>query len=206
MTDADQQELPEFREAGVAAVRLLQGVLYEEDEAAWNVLLANESELADYFVRIGLVLVIDRGEGLAYLRQLSDDERMAGYERLPRLFRRTPLGYDATLLCVLLRDEYRRFEDEDLDNDRCVVEVDVLLDAWRSFFLADSDELQLRKRLTATLRRLEVLKFVKLFQTEPEAWEVRKVLKARLPLEELENLRSRMLAAESGRENGGVSE
>jgi len=196
MTDADQQVLPEFRELGIAAVRLLQGVLYEEDEAAWNALLANESELAEYFVRIGLVLVIDRSEGLAYLRQLSDDERTSGYERLPRLFRRTPLGYDATLLCVVLRDEYRRFEDEDLDNDRCVVEVDILLDAWKSFFPAESDELQLRKRLTATLRRLEDLKFVKLFQSEPEAWEVRKLLKARLPIEELENLRDRLLAAE----------
>lgn len=196
MTGPDQQVLPEFRELGIAAVRLLQGVLYEEDEAAWNALLANESELAEYFVRIGLVLVIDRGEGLAYLRQLSDDERTSGYERLPRLFRRTPLGYDATLLCVVLRDEYRRFEDEDLDNDRCVVEVDILLDAWKSFFPAESDELQLLKRLTTTLRRLEDLKFVKLFQSEPEAWEVRKLLKARLPIEELENLRDRLLAAE----------
>lgn len=200
MTDSDQQALPEFRELSIAAVRLLQGVLYEEDEAAWNVLLSNESELAGYFVRIGLVLVVDRGEGLAYLRQLGDDQRTGGYERLPRLFRRTPLGYDATLLCILLRDEYRRFEDEDLDNDRCVLEVDVMLDAWKSFFPADSDELQLRKRLTATLRRLEELKFVKLFHPEPEAWEVRKLLKARLPIDDLENLRTRLLAAEVTRE------
>jgi hypothetical protein len=204
MTGANQDELPEFRESGIAAVRLLQGVVYQEEERAWNVLLANESELTDYFARIGMMLAIDRGEGLAYLRQLSDDERTGGYERLPRLFRRTPLGYDATLLCVLLRDEYRRFEDEDLDNDRCVVEVDVLFDAWKSFLPSDSDEIQLRKRLSATLRRLEDLKFVKLFQPEPEAWEVRKLLKARLPIEELENLRDRLLAAErdASRPNG----
>jgi hypothetical protein len=206
MSDTDLQALPEFRELGIAAVRLLQGVLYDEDEKAWNVLLANESALADYFVRIGLVLVIDRGEGLAYLRQLSDDERTSGYEQLPRLFRRTPLGYEATLLCVLLRDEYRRFEDEDLDNDRCVVEVDVLFDAWKSFFPADSDELQLRRRLTSALRKLEELKFVRQFQSEPDAWEVRKLLKARLPIEDLESLRDRLLAAERGGTNGQVEE
>jgi hypothetical protein len=194
----DQQSLPEFREAGIAAVRLLQGVVYEEDEAAWNILLANESELADYFLRIGLALVIDRGDGLAYLRQLGDDERTDGYERLPRLFRRTPLGYEATLLCALLRDEYRRFEDEDLDNQRCVVETDALVDAWKDFFPASADELQLRKRLSTNLRRLEELKFVKLFQSAPESWEVRKLLKARLPVEELENLRDRLLAADRG--------
>ena len=196
MNHAEKHDLPEFRELGIAAVRLLQGALYAEEEAAWNVLLSNESELTDYFLRIGLVLIIDRGDGLAYLRQLGDHERTAGYERLPRLLRRTPLGYEATLLCVLLRDEYRRFEDEDVDNDRCVIEVDVLFDAWKSFFPADSDEVQCRRRLVTTLRRLEELKFVKEFQSEPEAWEVRKLLKARLPIEELESLRERLLAAE----------
>jgi len=195
-TQGDGEHLPEFREMGIAAIRLLQGVLDSEDAPSWDILLANESELTDFFARIGLVLVIDRSEGLALLRQLGDDERTGGYERLPRLFRRTPLGYEATLLCVLLRDEYRRFEDEDLDNERCVVELDILFDAWKSFFPLEQDEVQLRKRLCSTLRRLEELKFLKKFQAEPEAWEVRKLLKARLPIEELENLRDRLLTRE----------
>ena len=199
MTDAGAAyDLPEFREMGIAAVRLLQGVLYAEETAAWDALLASEVELANYFARIGLVAVIDRGEGLAYLKQLADEERTGGYEKLPRLFRRTPLGYDATLLCVLLRDEYRRFEDEDLDNERCVVDLDALLDGWKPFFPAEADEVQLRKRLHATLKRLEELKFVVKFETENDEWEVRKILKARLPLEELEMLRDRLLAAEQG--------
>jgi hypothetical protein len=197
--DAMDHELPEFREMGVAAVRLLQGVLYADEETAWEILLSNESELTDYFLKVGLVVVIDRGEGLAYLRQLGDEERMAGYERLPRLFRRTSLGYEPTLLCVLLRDEYRRFEDEDLDNARCVVDLDTLLDAWKSFFPPEADEIQLRKRLHASLKRLEDLKFVVKFDSENEEWEVRKILKARLPLEDLENLRDRLLAAEQGK-------
>ena len=106
-------ELPEFRERGIAAVKLLQGVLYNDDEPSWSILLNNESDLSDYFCQIGLALVIDRAEGIAYLKQFDDDERTDGYERLPRLFRKTSLGYESTLLCVLLRDEYRRFEEED---------------------------------------------------------------------------------------------
>jgi hypothetical protein len=189
-------DLPEFREMGVTAVRLLQGVLYAEEESAWEILLSNESELTDYFAKVGLAVVIDRSERLAYLRQFSDDERSGGYERLPRLFRRTPLGYDATLLCVLMRDEYRKFEDEDLDNERCVVDFEILLDGWKSFFPAEADEVQLRRRLHASLKRLEELTFVAKFESENEEWEVRKILKARLPLDELENLRDRLLAAE----------
>lgn len=186
----------DFAEMGIPAVRLLQGVLYEDDESSWDILLSNESDLTVYFARIGLTLVIDRGEGLAYLQQFGDDERTGGYEQLPRLFRRTTLGYDATLLCVLLRDEYRRFEDEDLENERCVVEVEALLDAWRSFFPAESDEVQRRKKLVTELKKLETLKFVKSLQAETETWEVRKLLKVRLPLEDLEGLRDRLLEVE----------
>lgn len=193
-------DLPEFDELGVPAIRLLQGVLYAEDETAWDALLAHESDLTTYFAKIGLTMVIDRGEGLAYLRQLDDDERTGGYERLPRLFRRQPLGYSATLLCVLLRDEYRRFEDEDLDNERCVVEVDALLDAWKMFFPSESDEVRLRRQLVTNFTTLEKLKFVKKFGTGGDAWEVRKLLKARLPLEELETLRDRLQKAETVKE------
>lgn len=192
-------ELPEFREMGIAAVRLMQGVLYAEDEDAWAILLAYESDLTDHFALVGLTVVIDRGEGLAYLRQLGDDERAAGYERLPRLFRRTALGYDATLLCVLLREEYRRFEDEDLENERCVIDVETLVDGWRSFFPAESDDLQLRKRLKATLKKLEELKFVTPFDSDKDEWEIRRMLKARIPLDELESLRDRLLKAEQRR-------
>lgn len=188
-------ELPEFRERGIAAVRLLQGVVYQDDEETWSILLANESDLTDYFCQIGLALVVDRSEGLAYLKQFDDDERTGGYERLPRLFRKTSLGYEASLLCVLLRDEYRRFEEEDLDNERCVVEVESLFDLWKSFFRADADEVTLRKRLITALHQLEKLKFVRQLPADADAWEVRKLLKARIPIEELEHLRDRLAAA-----------
>lgn len=187
--------LPEFRETSIAAVRLLQGVVYSDDTKAWDVLLTNQSELTDYFLKIGLVLIIDEADGLAYLRQLSDGEREGGYEELPKLFRRTALGYDATLLCVMLRDELRRFEDEDLDNERCVVETDALLDAWRTFFPADEDDVKLKRRMSTSLAKLEKLKFVRRFHKDSDAWEVRRILKARLPIEELQRLHDQLAAA-----------
>jgi hypothetical protein len=189
-------ELPEFRERGIAAAKLLQGVVYGEDEETWSILLSNESDLADYFSEIGLALVIDRGEGIAYLKQFDDDERSGGYERLPRLFRKTSLGYEATLLCVLLRDEYRRFEEEDLDNERCVVETEGVFEMWKSFFPADADEVSLRRKLTTSLKQLEKLKFVRSLPSDADSWEVRKLLKARLPVEELETLRDRLAEIE----------
>lgn len=189
-------ELPEFRERGIAAVKLLQGVVYSDEEETWSILLNHESELADYFCQIGLALVIDRVEGLSYLRQFDDDERTGGYERLPRLFRRTALSYDATLLCVLLRDEYRRFEDEDLDNERCVVETEAAFELWKTFFPTSADEVGLRKRLIAAFNQLDKLKFVRNMPSDSESWEVRKLLKARITLDELQSLRDRLASVD----------
>ena len=189
-------ELPEFRERGIAAIRLLQGGVYEDDKDTWSILLTDESGLADYFCQIGLALVIDREEGIAYLKQFDEGERAGGYERLPRLFHKTRLGYEATLLCVLLRDEYRKFEEEDLDNERCVVEVEQLFELWKSLFPAESDEIGVRKRLIAMLNQLEKLKFVRSLPADAGTWEIRKLLKVRISIEELENLRSRLAASQ----------
>ena len=190
-------DVHEFRERGIAAVRLLQGVVYQDDDDTWAIMLANESDLTDYFCQIGLALVIDRSEGLAYLRQFDDDERSSGYERLPRLFRKTPISYEATLLCVLLREEYRKFEEEDLDNERCVVDLETLFELWKTFFPSNSDEVGLRKRLIATFNQLDKLKFVRKLKSESDAWEVRKLMKARIPIEQLEELRTRLVNDEN---------
>lgn len=188
-------ELPEFRDWGIAAVRLLQGVIYADEHQPWGLILASHSQLATYFARLGLRLVVDEPEGLAYLRQLSDDELPEGYDRLPKLFRKTRLGYDETLLCVLLREHLRQFEEEDLCNNRCVVEAAALFERWRILSQAQSDEVKARRELASALGKLEDLGFVRKLADEPEAWEVRRILKARLPVAELENLKARMLAA-----------
>jgi hypothetical protein len=183
---------PEFSEAGIAAVKLLQGVIYEEDADTWGNLLSNESELETWFYKVGMVVVIDRSNGMAFLRQLSDDERTEGYERLPRMFVRSPLSYDATLGCVLLRDEFRKFEDEDLDNERCVVDAETLFDRWKSFFPAKEDEVSLRKKLVKSLNQLEKHKLIRKLKTDTDHWEVRRAIKARVPIDQLEQLKERL--------------
>ncbi len=134
-----RDELPEFREWSVAAVHLLQGVVYDDNPRVWDIVLGSRSPLENHFARLGLLLVVDESEGLAYLRQFVDEERPEGYDELPKLFRKTRLGYAPTLLCVLLREELRRFEEEDVQNQRCVVETTELLDQWRGLFSSRED-------------------------------------------------------------------
>jgi hypothetical protein len=188
-------DIPQLEPWSAAAVRLLQGAVYAEDGGIWGVLLSSQVPLKSYFARIGLLLVIDEPEGLAYLRQLTEDELPEGLDSLPRLFRKTRLSYDETLLCVLLRDELRRFEEEDLSNERCVVGTAAVFERWRGLMPAQHDEVRLRRQLTGALARLEELGLVRKAGDHPPAWEIRRILKARLPVAELESLCARLLAA-----------
>ncbi|MBK8092226.1 MAG: DUF4194 domain-containing protein [Verrucomicrobiaceae bacterium] len=198
--------LPEFHESSLAAVRLLQGVVYSEEEKVWAPLLSHQTRLENYFARLGLTLVVDEPDGFAYLRQLGDDDsRPPGYEMLPVLIPRKSLGYPLTILCVLLRESLRRFEDEELHDERCVVETAALFDDWRGFQKPSNDEVKQQKEFTALLRKAEDdLGFIKKYADEPESWEVRRIIKARLPAQELENLLTQLksyLGSGPGRDN-----
>ena len=195
----DSQTLPPPADWSAAAVRLLQGVVYsDESQSVWESILANISPLTEYFGKLGLLLVVDEADTMAYLRQPDDEEIPDEFQSVPRLFRRSPLGYDTSLLCVLLRDELRQFEEEDLQNERCVIAQHDLLAVWKAFFPNELDEVKLNRSLAASLRKLEELKFVKQFEKDPVSWEVRRIIKARLPLSDLEQLRQALVAAVAG--------
>ena len=200
-----RRDYPEFRDWSIAAVKLLQGVIEFEDGRVWDLLLGNIPQIEQYFARLGLQLIVDEPEGLAYLRQFSDETLPSGYEAIPKLFRSTRLSYGQTLLCVLLRDALRRFEEEEMHNDRCVVEESDLLDQWKAFFPDRGDEVRQLRDLQSTLGKLEDLGFVRPFGREPPSWEVRRILKARLTAEELENFRNQLQIAVEGRNHGAAA-
>ncbi|MCC6510754.1 MAG: DUF4194 domain-containing protein, partial [Pirellulaceae bacterium] len=200
---AFETQLPEPVEWSGAAVRLLQGVVYHDDnQQIWDVMLRSVSPLTDYFGKLGLLVIVDEADGMAYLRQLDEEDMPPEYHGIPRLFRRTPLGYDTTLLCVLLRDALRVFEEEDVQNERCVVMQNELLALWQAFFPNQTDDVRLNRTLQAALRKLEELKFVRQFEQEPPSWEVRRIIKARLPLDDLERLRASLVQASSDKSAG----
>ncbi|MGN6547187.1 MAG: hypothetical protein ACTHK7_19195, partial [Aureliella sp.] len=71
---------------------------------------------------------------------------------------------------------------------------------WKAFFPQQTDEVRLNRTLVAALRKLEDLKFVRQFEQEPPSWEVRRIIKARLPLADLERLRQSLVEAVAQKE------
>lgn len=188
-------DYPEFRDWSIPVVRLLQGVVEQEDGRVWDILMSNVSQVEQFVARLGLQLVIDESEGLAYLRQFTEEDLPEGYDAIPKLFRASRLSFGQTLLAVLLRDALRRFEEEETHDTRCVVEERVLLDSWNSFFPNQGDEVKLQRDLQSTLRKLEDLGFVRKFGNESTSWEVRRILKARLTADVLEHLHQQLSKA-----------
>ena len=193
----DTYDFPDYKDWSVAAVKLLQGVLYsEEDKSDWGILERYRDELQKFFARIGLMLVVSEGEGYAYLRQIEDDDQLgddnalAKYHELPRLFRRSRLSYEATMLAILLRQRLHEFDERlsNLDDERCAIEEDELFEDWKKLIPNMPDEKKSKNKFDTALNRLKEIQFIKQIGEPAGRWEIRRIIKARLALENLEHL------------------
>jgi len=184
--------LPDFHDSSIAAVKLLQGAVYADDAKAWDLLITHRSRLESYFGRIGLVLVIDEPEGFAYLRQLEEHELPEEYERMPKLIRKSRLGYDLTLFSVLLRDALRRHEEQNADAGRCIADLDELFTRLRELMPDAEDAMKSRKKLDHLVVRAQELGFLRRLPGEPPVYEIKPILKARITAERLEELKQQL--------------
>lgn len=188
----------DIQEWSPAAVRLLQGVVEYDDERFWGLVREHQSPLESYFAKLGLVLIVDNDDGYAFVRQARPDELGDEASTLPRLLRRRPLTYGATVLSVILRDELRR-SDEQVDRSRCTVEINTIYDTWRTFFPDISDGKIIRNHFESALSHVTDVGFVRPLGDSVETIEVRRLIKARLPVDELEQLRDELLREVSRR-------
>lgn len=173
-----------------AALRLLQGVVYGEDRE-WKALRDHEHAVRAHFAAMGLEVVVDEGEAFAWVRQ---NEREEGADPLPRLIRRMPLTWEQTLLCVLLRDRLLQFDRSTDPDGRLVLSQDDLREMLLPFLPESGDGQKLERKVVALRARAEELGFLKGIPGSDGHYEVRRVLKARLPVDDLERIRDVVLA------------
>lgn len=172
-------------------LKLLQGVIYYEDKQ-WDRLLSYAAPIQAHFAAIGLHLHIDEVEGYAYLTQPEheDDEL-----NLPRLLRRMPLTYDATLLCVLLRESLQQFDAQTIGETRHVLSRSDLYGMLQLFFPQQPDMVRLEKRFDTAIRQVEQLSFIKkLRQGGEDQFEIRRIIKAKIDADTLVLIKAQLQA------------
>ena len=183
-------ESPEFSERSFVLARLLTEPVYREDGNLWEVLRSEREAVARFFRQIGQEVVIDEAEGYAFLRQLE----IEGDEPVPRIVRRQPLSYVATLLLVCLREEFARFDSAPGDSTRLVQTRQQLRELVGQFLRQSNNEIRDVRRIDAAIRRLEDLGFIRAFGgADAESFEVMRILKARVGPAELQDVRDRLL-------------
>ena len=122
-----------FPPAAFVKAKLLREPVYREDGELWLTLRGQQDEIRHYFRQIGQELVLDEGEGYAFIRQLE----IEGEERIPRLVQRRALSYLATLLLTALREEFLRFDSSASDSTRLVKTSDELRNLVFGFSAGD---------------------------------------------------------------------
>ncbi|MCB0582156.1 MAG: DUF4194 domain-containing protein [Phaeodactylibacter sp.] len=177
---------PAQEEFGIPAVYLLKGILYRQQEEAWNLLLRYRNRLQDYFAVLGVELLVEEGEGYAYLRQRPRDEEEEG--DFPRLMSRRRLSYPITLLIVLLRKRLLEFEAEG-NETRLVLSHSDIIEMMRIYWdELDTNERRREDQLQLHIKKLMTYGFLQPLKAEKGRYEVNRILKAYVPIEKLNEI------------------
>ncbi|MDM8527573.1 DUF4194 domain-containing protein [Anaerolineales bacterium HSG24] len=177
-------------------IKLLQGILYQDDTIHWDMLLHHQSAVREYVGKIGLALYLDEGEGYAYLQQLDEETVQENFgQSLPRLIRRVKLSYDVTLLSVLFRERLQQFDASGDPSSRLVMARDDIREMTHPFFPEQTNEVRLLRNLDSNINQLVKLGFLKqLSGKQSHQYEVRRIIKAKISADMLADIKEKLQA------------
>jgi hypothetical protein len=140
--------------------------------------MGESARVMDHFSVIGLQLVIDEGDGYAYLRYPSrKDESLGEKLEIPRLVARRPLTFHVSLLLALLRKRMAEFEASG-EGARLVLTRDEIL-AMVGIFMPDgANEARLMEKVEGSINKIQDLGFIRSLKNQPHVYEVPNIIKA----------------------------
>ena len=161
-----------------AVVALMRGVVDRSSaERVWLDVLHSQHAVRDHVAVLALDLVIDEAEGYAYLRSRPVDPDQQ-QEQPPRLIPRHRLSYPVSLVLVLLRRALAEF-DANAGEGKLVVTRDRIVNEVRPFRPVSSNEAKLVDEVDRSLKKIvSDLGFLRPLPSEPNTYEVRRILKA----------------------------
>jgi hypothetical protein len=174
-------------------VRLLNGVIYDENEKTWNDLLQYQIPITQYFEKIAIDLIIDKKDGYAYLKQIEIDED----KNTIGLVRRMPLKYETSLICVFLREMLDDFEINNVDQRNLYITHKQLKETIELFFKEKANKVKLFAKFDSYIETIVDLGFLKVISKtdgskDDTRYEVRRIIKAKVTNDVLEDFRKKL--------------
>ena len=178
----------------VVVVSLMKGIAdRESDPVLWQSLIGIQARVRDFVACLGLDLVLDEAEGVAYLRQRPPEE---GGPELPRLVPRRQLGYQVSLMLALLRKKLAEF-DATSGETRLILGRDDIVEMTRLFLAETANQVRLNDKIGADLNRVVDMGFLRRLRGTNDRFEVRRILKAFVDAQWLADFDQRLAAYQS---------
>jgi len=180
-------------------IKLLKGPVEYLEKSAWDQLLQYQVELTRFLQQLGLVLVLEKDDGYAYLEQqrLDEEDNVVGWVR------RIQLGYEESILLVLLRDMMAEFEVGEAGARELIKKRREIKEYAELFFKENPSRVKFIRDLDRLIDKVEELDFIeKVENTEPadeQKFRIKKIIKARVDHEILENFKQQLTEHATGR-------
>jgi hypothetical protein len=175
-----------------AMIRLLKGPVEYLDTTPWELILTHQKELTNFLQQIGLLLVLDKDDGYAYVEQLriDDEDNTIGWVR------RTPLPYDESVLLVLLREMMAEFETGEATTRELIRKRRELKEYAELFFRENKSRVKFIRELDRLIDRVEQLGFLTMVEDhetpDEQRFRVKKIIKAKVDHEVLDNFKQQL--------------
>lgn len=171
-------------------VKLLKGPVEYLDKTLWEQLLQYQLELTKFLQHMGLVLILEKDDGYAYLEQMKGEEG----DPLVNWMRRTPLSYDESVLLVLLREMMADFEVSEVTARELLRKRREIKEYAEHFFKENASRIRFIKELDRLIDRVEDLGFLEKAEdaelADEQKFRIKKWIKARIDTDELENFKN----------------
>lgn len=180
-------------------IKLLKGPVEYLEKGAWEQLLQYQTELTRFLQQLGLVLVLEKDDGYAYLEQqrIDEEENVAGWVR------RIQLGYEESILLVLLRDMMAEFEVGEAGARELIKKRREIKEYAELFFKENPSRVKFIRDLDRLIDKVEELDFMENVENaEPadeQKFRIKKIIKARVDHEILENFKNQLTEHAAGR-------
>ena len=203
VADAQPSEAAGRNAFSLVLVSLMKGVVHAEDAPKnWQALLDLQARVRDHVAPLGLELIVDEAEGYAYLRQRVVGE---GEPELPRLVPRRPLGFQVSLLLVLLRKKLAE-SDAQGDGTRIILSREQIADLVRVFLPDSGNEARLMDRLDTHLNKVVEMGFLRRLRGKDGEFEIQRILKAFVDAQWLSGFDRRLAAYAEHLKNESAAE
>ena len=180
-------------------IKLLKGPVEYLEKSAWEQLMQYQVELTRFLQQLGLVLVLEKDDGYAYLEQLRLDEEdnVAGW------IRRIQLGYEESILLVLLRDMMAEFEVGEAGTRELIKKRREIKEYAELFFKENPSRVKFIRDLDRLIDKVEELDFIEKVEpadlSDEEKFRIKKIIKAKVDHEILENFKNQLSQYAAGR-------